>query len=175
MADCSVEVASAVAAIVSAIGGALAAVGAMRSASSARYAQEAIERSEKRAALRELVVSSNELEVEIQRAHSRATDLKTSYQTLFIFSGSSQHSNEALLRSALDEKMSSVEKMAGDVKQPSNDVTAFYDAALDDINKRQAQIQQALFSVRAIREDIEREHSSIDAQCAVYRKKVIQR
>lgn len=175
MADCSVEIASAVAAVISAVGGAFAAVGAMRSASSARHAQEAMERSEKRAALRELVVSGNELQVELQRVVSRATELRTAYRSLFVFSGSSNHSSEKLLLSALEEKVGSAQKSAESVAQLSTDVTVLYDAALDDINKRHAQVEQSLFLVRSVREDIEREHSSTEAQCAAYRDRALQR
>lgn len=175
MADCSVEIAAAVAAIVSAFGGAFAAIGAMRSASSARHAQDATERSEKRTALRELVVSGNELKVELQSVVSRATELKISYRTLFAFSGSSHHSSEALLLSTLDEKVSSAQRAVESVAKISTDITTLYDAALDDINKRYTEVQQALFSTHSLREDIEREHSSIEAQCATYREKAIQR
>ena len=175
MSEFSVEITSAVAAIVSAVGGAFADIGAMRSASSARHAQEATERSEKRVALRELVVSENELSVELERVLSRAKELKASYRLLFNFSVSSNNSNEKLVVSAIEEKVLSVQKAAEEVAQHSTDLTTLYDASLDDINKRQAQIQQALFSVRSVREDIDREHSSVEAECAAYRERVLQR
>lgn len=170
-----VEIASAIAAVISAVGGAFAAVGAMRSASSARHAQQAMERSEKRAALRELVVSWNELQVELQRVVSRATELRTAYQTFFAFSGSSEHSSEKLLLKEIDEKVRSAQKSAEGVAQVSTDVTALYDAALDDINKHHARVEQSLFLVRSVREDIEREHLSIEARCAVHRDLALRR
>ena len=175
MANSWVEIASASAAVLSAIGGALAAFGAMRSASSAHQAQKAMERSEKRAGVRELVVTNNELQIELQRVISRATDLRTAYRSLFGFSGSSNHSSEKLLLTALEEKVASAQKSAESTAELSIDVTAIYDATLDDISKRHAKIDQSLFFVRSVREDIEREHSSIEAQCSEHRQRALQR
>lgn len=170
MANCSFELLSAGIALASAVGGAFSAFGAMRSAAIARSAQEAAERSEKRVAVRELVVCGSELDIELQRVVARAADLKSSYRSLFAFSGSSNHSSEKLLNEQLEGKVNIAKEIVGDLMAVEFDVNALYDSGFDDINKQFAKTQQALAKVRSIREDIDREFTTTEAQLVTYQE-----
>lgn len=164
---------SSVAAVVSALGGAFAAVAAFKSAASANDAHEAAQISEKRAALRQLMVTASEVLVEARRAESRAAQLKLSYRTLFVFGGSSGGSRENLYISEIDKKLAELTNLSESAKPFVSDQDVLINGPLDEISSREMKIAQTLIQARAIREDLEREQASIEAQCMMYRDKVI--
>lgn len=164
---------SAVAAVVSAVGGAFAAVAAFRSAASAREAHDAVQISEKRAALRELAVTASEVLIEARRAESRGGELKLSYRTLFTFGGSSGGSRESLHLAEVDKKIAEVTKLSEYAKPFASGPDSLMNGPLDEISNREMKIAQVLTQVRAIREDLEREHTSVEGQCTTYREKAI--
>lgn len=172
MADPSAVI-SAVAAAMSAIGGAFAAVAAFRSAASAREAREAAETSEKRAALRQLMVTTNEVLVEARRAESRGAELKLAYRTLFTFGGSSGGSREGLYLAEVDKKLAGVTKLSEHAKPFASDQDGLMNGPVDEISSRETKVAQVLTQVRAIREDLEREHASVEGQCTTYRENAI--
>lgn len=173
MAD-SASVISAIAAVVSAIGGAFAAVAAFRSAGSARDAREAAKVSEKRAALRQLTVTANEVLVEARRAESRCAELRLAYRTLATFSGNTGGSRESLYLAEVDKKLTEVAKLSEYAKPFAPGQDGLMNGPTDEIGSRETKIAKVLTQVRAIREDLEREHASIEGQCATYRELVIQ-
>jgi len=165
---------SAVAAVVSAIGGAFAAIAAFRSAGSARDAHEATQVSEKRSALRQLTVTGNEVLVEARRAESRAAELKLSYRTLFAFGGSSGGSREGLYLAEVDKKLAEIAKLSEAAKPFASGQENLMNGPVDEISSREIRMAQILTQARAIREDLEREHASVEGQCTTYRENVIQ-
>jgi hypothetical protein len=152
---------SAIAAVVSAIGGAFAAVAAFRSAASAREAQEAAQASEKRAALRQLTVTANEVLIEARRAESRGAELKLSYRTLSTLGGSSGGSREGLYLAEVERKLAEITTLSERAKPFAFDQEGLLNGPLDEISVRETKIVQALTQVRALREDLEREHASV--------------
>jgi hypothetical protein len=174
MAD-TAAVVSSVAAVVSAIGGAFAAIAAFRSAGSARDAREAAQISEKRAALRQLTVTANEVLVEVRRAESRAAVLKLSYRTLFVFGGSSGGSREGLYLGKVDKKLAEIVNVSEAAKPFAAGQDHLMNGPVEEICTREIRMAQLLTQARAIREDLEREHAAVEGQCATYRDMAIQR
>jgi hypothetical protein len=173
MADTAVVI-SAIGAVVSAIGGCFAAVAAFRSASSARAANEAAQLSEKRAALRQLSITASEILVETERANRRGVDLKNAYRTLFSFAGQSGGSRLGLYIGEVDNKLKEVETLSQEAQPFASGLESLMNGPLQEINAREITMTQALTKVRGTREDLEREHASIEAQNKTYRDKVIQ-
>jgi len=172
MADPSAII-SVVAAVVSAIAAVSSAIAAFRSASSAREAREAAQTSEKRAALRQLTMTASEVLVEARRAESRGAELKLAYRTLFTFGGSSGGSREGLYLADVDKKLLEVAKLTEYAKPFGSGQNGLMNGPLDEINSRETKLAQVLTQVRAIREDLEREHASVEGQCTTYREKAI--
>jgi hypothetical protein len=167
------DVISAIAAAVSAIGGAFAAVAAFRSAASAREAQEAAQASEKCAAVRQLTVTANEVLVEARRVESRGAELKLSYRTLSTFVGSSGGSRESLPLAEVEIKLAEVTTLSERAKAFTSDQEGLLNGPLEEISVREITMAQILTQVRAIREDLEREHGFVEGQCTAYREKAI--
>jgi hypothetical protein len=167
-------VVSALAAVLSAIGGAVAAIAAFRSAGSARDAREAAQVSEKRSALRQLTVTANEVLVEVWRVESRAAELKLSYRTLSTFEGSFGGSRETLYLGEVDRKVATIVNVSEAAKPFASGQDHLMNGPVEEIAAREIKISQLLTEARAIREDLEREHASVQVQCATYREKAIQ-
>jgi dsDNA-specific endonuclease/ATPase MutS2 len=165
-----VSVISVVAAAVSAIASAFAAVAAFRSAASARTARDAADKAEKRAALRQLALAANEVLVEARRAESRAAELKLAYRTLFTFGGSSGGSREVLYLAEVDKRLAEIAKLSEAAKPFTSGQEGLINGPLEEIGGRETKVTQTLTQVRAIREDLEREHASVEGQCATYRE-----
>lgn len=171
----SIAVISTIAAVVSAVGGAFAAVAAFRASGFARDAHQAAQLSEKCAAFRQLTVTANEVLVEARRGQSRGSDLKAAYRTLAVFSGASGGSHETLYVSEVDRKLSDISNLAESASPFSSDQENLINGPVEEINSRETRMAQILTAIRAVREDLEREHASIEAQCATFREKAIQR
>ena len=165
---------SAIAAVVSAVGGAFAAVAAFRSAGSARDAYEAAQVFEKRSALRQLTVTASEVLVEGRRAESRCVELKLAYRTLSVFAGAAGGSAERECLANVDKKLEEVTKLLEYAKPFASDRDSLMNGPLDEIISRETKMLQVLTQVRAMREDLEREHASVEGQCTTYREKAIQ-
>lgn len=165
---------SAIAAVVSVVGGGFAAVAAFRSAGSARDAREDAQVSEKRTALRQLTVTANEVLVEARRTESRGAELKLAYRTLAAFSGNSSGSREGLYLVETDKKLAEVTKLSEYAKPFAPGQDGLMNGPVDEIGSRETKMAQVLTQVRAIREDLEREHASVEGQCTTYREKAIQ-
>jgi len=162
---------STIAAVVSAIGGAVA---AFRSAGSAQSAQDAAQTSEKRAALRQLSVTASEVLVEAGRASSRGAELKSAYQILFTFANRSGGSHLGMYIDEVDKKLIEVENMSQRAKPFASGQDSLMNGPVDEINSREITMSQVLTMVRARREDLEREHASVEAQNKIYREQAIQ-
>lgn len=169
----SAEVTSAIAAVISAIGTVFATWAAFRSAGSAQLAQKAAAEAERRSDLRQLCITAGEVLVEFRRVESRAVDAKQAYTTLFTFSGNSSGSRRNIYISAIEEKSKTATQLQNHaqlfISPPKNLGTA----PLDEIDRIQTKLSNSLTEMRALRQDLEREHASVESQNAVYQEKVI--
>ena len=173
MAGPSPEFISVVAAVVSAVGGAFAAVAAFRSATSARQAQAAAEKSQKSGTLRQLAIAANEVLVEARRAEARTAELKLRYGELFAFAGTTGSSSEGLYLSEVDKKLAEVAQLSDYATPFTSDLSQLANGPLDEISNRETILAQTLTRVRAIREDLEREQASIEADFAALRERAL--
>ncbi len=169
----SPELISAGAAVVSAIGGAFAAFAAFRSAASARATQETAAATEKRNVLRHVAIIANDVLVEAGRVESRSLVLKQGYRSLFTFGGSSGGSRETAYLKVVDEKIALVQALANIAKPFASDGGDLENSGLEEINKTEIKLTQALSQARATREELEREHAFVEGQCAAYRENAI--
>lgn len=167
------EVVSAAAAVVSAVGGALAALAAFRSAESARIAQQAAAGAEHRAALRQIGITATEVLIEAERIVSRGNDLKLAYQTLFAFAGRAGSSRQTLYDSAIDEKLQHASKLSDYAKLFTTAAGKLDSAPPEETDRVQVRLSNTLTEIRALREDLERELSGVEGQSATYRDKAI--
>jgi hypothetical protein len=152
MADLT-SVVSAVAAVVSAVGGTFATVAAFRSAGSALKSQEAVEASEKRFALRQLMVTASKVLVEAKRAESRGAALKLSYSTLFTFAGGSGSGLQAHHLVEIDSKLAEIAKLSEYATPFVSGQDVLMNGPLDEISCREIKVAQVLTQVTAIREE----------------------
>lgn len=166
----SPELISAVAAVVSAVGGAFAAVAAFRSAASAREAQDSAEEAQRRVALREVVATAAQVSIENQRAQGRIQELTLAYNSLSVFSGSSENSGIQLAEASATAKANRALQLLEYSKLFAAGAASLEFAPSADIDRVQVRLSSGLLEVRAIREDLEREHSFIERQCAEHRE-----
>jgi hypothetical protein len=166
---------SAIAAVVSAIGGAFAAVAASRSATSARVAQEASAESVRRAALREVVLTGGQVLLEVSQVKARAAEASEAYQSLATHTGQFLSSCTAAFQSKVAEKVGKAEEGAAYAKLFLPDARSLDKAPPSEIDRVQVRLTNSLAEVRAIHEDLEREHASVDTECAAYRNAAIPR
>lgn len=164
------ELLSLAAAAVSAVGGAFAAWAAFRSAGSAREAQAAAARAERRAALRRVSETAGLVIVEAERIQARGPQLKLSYRSLFTLSGGANNSRLPLYLDAVDEKSKKTAALAADAKLFAGGATSLIDASLEDIDRVHIRLSDSVVTTRGIREDLEREENSVEAQCAERRE-----
>lgn len=73
----------------------------------------------------------------------------------------------------VDDKVTSVHALAAIAKPFASDGGDLANATLEEINKAEIKLTQALSQARATREELEREHASVEAQCATYRENAI--
>lgn len=167
------EVVSAAAAVVSAVGGAFAAWAAFRSAESARIAQQAGAAAEHRAALRQIGTTATEVQIEVERIASRGNDLKIAYRTLFTFAGQLGSSRNNLYDAAVDEKLKRASELGGYAKLFTTAAAKLDGTPPEETDRVQVRLSNTLTEIRALREDLERELSSVEGQSATYRDQAI--
>lgn len=158
------------AAVASAVGGGFAAWAAFRSAGSARLAQEEAARAERRAALRRVSETAGQVVSEAERIVARGPQVKLSYRSLFTLSGGAGNSRLPLYLDGVDEKVKKAAALAEDAKLFAGEARSLSDATLDDIDRVQVRLSNSVGTARGIREDLEREESSVEAQCAERRE-----
>ncbi|WP_439587668.1 hypothetical protein [Hydrogenophaga sp.] len=168
----TVDVVTAGAAFVSAIGGAIAAWAAFKSARSAQKSQESGDALAQKFALRDVALAAGEVRVESNRVLHRAQQLKLSYRDLFIMSGSAVHSSEQLCMAEIEKKVLRVSALAADAANFSDGADNLKRSTIDDIFRVETRLTSSIKEVRAIREDLDRENDQIDAQCAERRKRM---
>jgi hypothetical protein len=73
----------------------------------------------------------------------------------------------------VDKKLAEVTKLSEFAKRFTSGQEDLLNGPLEEIGSRETRIAQTLTQVRAIREDLEREHASVEGQCATYREMAI--
>ena len=161
---------SAISALVSAAGGAFAARAAFLSARSARDAQRAADDAERRASLREIAVLASAVVVEAQRVSNLAAQLKLGYQAMGAFSGSTGNSGIAQRITEVEKKEHEVQALAEDSRLFSEGARSLAQSSIEDIDRVHTRQAAAQKRAVAIREELAREHSSVEARNAESRE-----
>lgn len=169
------ELVSAVAAVVSAVGGAFAAVAAFRSADSARKAQRSADDAERRATLRQLILTAKDVELQAIRCAEVVTLTVRSYKDLATFTGNVGASRHQLIRDALVAKAKRAEEIRTEGKLFGERPTPLESAPPSELDRVLTKLLALLSETSASREDLERERAEIERQCDAYRKVVIER
>jgi len=170
----SAEIVSAIAAVVSAIGGAFAAVAAFRSADSARNAEQAADEAERRSALRQLVLTAKEVEVEGARGAVAAAAAVRSRRDLATFSGGLGGSREKLDVSALSVKAERAKEIEAEGKLFAVWPSSLATSPLEEIDRVATKLLALRVEARAMRQDLESERADFERQNDTYRQKVVQ-
>jgi hypothetical protein len=164
---------STIASVVSAVGGLVACVAAFESAKHAKNTFDAAQLSEKRLSLRQLSLIADEVIIEVDRIKWVAVGLKVAYQTLFTFSGGSgTNSRQPIYTQGVDEKIEEAEQLLIKAKPFTTFQTTLLNGPIEEISSREVSIAQCLARAKAIRERLEVEHHSIEAQNQAHRERV---
>lgn len=164
------ELVSAVAAVVSAIGGALAAWAAYRSADSARASQRATEEAERRASLRQVAATCGEIITEAKCVETRGNRTKLAYNTLAVFSGSIGNSAITIRLNEVDAKVQRSADLAKHAKLFVDGASALVQAPSEELDRVQLRESIALVEVRALREELDLELAELQSQIAQCRE-----
>lgn len=167
------EIVSALAAVLSAIGGGFAAVAAFRSADSARKAQSSADETERRAVLRQVVLTGKDIELEAKRCIDAVTLTSRSYTDLASFTGTLGGSRYQLKKDALEEKGKRAEMIESEGKLFGTWPSNLERAPLGEIDRVLTKLLALLSEVKGMREDLERDRADVERQCDAYRNKAI--
>lgn len=170
-----VEAFSATAAALSLIVAALSALAAFRSADSALAAQRFAEDAARRGALLSAARTAAEVLVEVQRIKSTAQQVNIAYDTLAVFSGSYQNSGIEQSKAKVAVLAAQAEKLGEHAHLFSEAGAKLRNAPPEEIDRVQLKLSAGQAEVVALREELEREAASIEAQNAQYRQKALSR
>lgn len=170
----SAEIISAIAAVVSAVGGGFAAVAAFRSADSARKAEQAADEAERRSALRQLVLTAKEVEVEGARCAVVSSAAIRSRRDLAIFSGSLGGSCEKLDAEAFAQKGERAKAIEEEGKLFGAWPSSLAASPLEEIDRVATKLLALRVEAVAMRQDLENQRADLERQNDTYRQKVIQ-
>jgi hypothetical protein len=158
------EIASAIAAVVSAGGGAFAAVAAFRSADSAREAARSAEDSNRRTMLREVSSTAASILVAVLGVKSRATELNTEYTSAEVFSGSAGNSSLQKLKEITLELQTKAESFVADAGLFANGATQLAAAPSEEIDRIWVRLSDNLQVVKTIRDELDRKYAAMATQ-----------
>lgn len=169
------ESASAVAAVVSAVFGVLAVVAAFRSASYAQKAHDAAEDAERRGALRQVISTAKEVELEAKRGIDAAALAGRSRNDLAIFAGGLGGSRNRLSQDTYTAKSKRAEEIATEARLFSGMPSTIEKAPPTELDRVLIKLTALLSEAQALREDLERERTELEAQCTTFRQAALQR
>jgi hypothetical protein len=155
----SYEIASVIAAVVSAVGGCTAAIAAFRSADSARLTAKAAYEASRRESLREVSSLATTIETEIIAAHSVAGELNGEYTTAEILAGTTDNSNIEKMRNATNALAERVSSFSDNAKPFAKGAIVLQQAPPDEIHRVLVRLSDDLAKVRVIREELVRKCS----------------
>lgn len=158
------EILSLVATVGSAVAGGYAARAAFLSAGSARKAQDAADAAERRASLRELANAAGGVLVEEKRIYALANEVKRAYRASATLSGASGGSRLNHYLEAADEKLAGARALADDAKLFADGARNLEQSPPEEIDRVLLRQTNALRKVQTLRDDLEREHLSLEAQ-----------
>lgn len=168
------EIASSIAAVVSAGGGAFAAVAAFRSAGAAREAARSAEDTNRRAMLREVSSTAASILVAVLGAKSRATELIIEYKSAEVFSGSAGHSSLQKLSEITLELQAKAESYVADAGLFANGATQLAASPAEDIDRVLVRLSGNLQIIQTIRDELDRKYTAMASQNAQHREVALQ-
>jgi hypothetical protein len=167
------EIATAVAAVVSAVGGTFAAVAAFRSADSAREAARSAEDSNRRAMLREVSSTAASILVAVLGVKSRASDLIIEYTSAEVFSGSAAHSSIQKLKEIALEFQAKAESFGADAELFADGAAQLAQAPMEDIDRVWVRLTGTLRVVQTFRDELDRKYAAMATQNLQHREVVL--
>jgi hypothetical protein len=169
------ESVSAVAAVVSAVFGILAVVAAFRSASYAQKAHDAAEDAERRNALRQVMSTAKEAELEARRGIDAAALAGRSRNDLAIFAGGLGGSRNRISQDAYAAKSKRAEEIASEARLFSGEPSTIDKAPPTELDRVLIKVTALLSEAHALRQDLERELTELESQCATFRQAALQK
>lgn len=152
------------ASVASAVGGVFAARAAFLSAKSAREVKHAADDMQLRGLLREVATTAGAVLVEVKRIQSVGNEVQHAYRALAVLSGAYGNSRMQLYIAAVDEKLNEAKTLAEDSKLFSDGARSIADCPPAEIERVLLRQALALTTTRAMREDLERENTSLEVQ-----------
>lgn len=168
------EIASVVAAVFSAVGGAFAAVAAFRSAATAGDATRQAEESERRSQLREVSTAAASIQSAVLGTSSRGQELLLAYRSAEVFSGSSDHSGFRERRDSAEKLVEKARSLAEGAQLFSGGAKSLTEAPADEVERIRTMLTENLGLVQAIREELDRMYFAIAAQNLQHRQVILQ-
>jgi hypothetical protein len=168
------EIASAAAAVVSAVGGAFAAIAAFRSADAARDAARTAEESERRALLREVSNTAASIQAAVLGVTSRGQELLLEYRSAEIFSGSAEHSGLRQLREATETLTERARSFIADAQLFSGGAKSLVESPIDEVERVRTKLAESLALVQVIREELDRKYKAMAEQNLQHRQVALQ-
>jgi hypothetical protein len=168
------EISTAIAAVVSAVGGAFAAVAAFRSADSARESARSAEDSNRRARLREVSSAAASILVAVLGIKSRASELIVEYGSAEVFSGSVGHSSLQKLKENTLELQAKAESFIADASLFVNGATQLATSPEEEIDRIWVRLSGNLQVLQTIRDELDRKYTAMAAQNLQYREIALQ-
>ncbi len=163
--------------IISAITGAIAAAGglwaaraAQISAATAEQSVKRAENAERRQLLKTLLADAHGVTAESSRVASLVNEVKSEYRTLAVFTGNTGGSRAKLYVDRADAKLSEVLPMQEQARRLIEEHAALRKASEEDLTEASNKFYGFHIHVRRVREELEREQSSIAAQNQLYRE-----
>lgn len=168
------EIATAIAAVVSAVGGAFAAIAAFRSADSAREAARSAEDSNRRARLREVSSTAASILVAVLGIKSRASELIVEYKSAEVFSGSAGNSSLQKLKENTLELQAKAESFVADASLFVNGATQLAKAPEEELDRIWIRLSRNLQVLQTIRDELDRKYTAMATQNLQHREFALQ-
>jgi len=166
-------IASAIAGIVAAVGGAFAAYAAYRSARSADDAAKRAEELERRGLFRDVVIAANNMIAETLRVDDLGTRLKREYETLAIFSGGSGGSRVQLQIREIDRKRSECGPIQQQAHAALEGTERLRSAPEQDLVDLLTKFDRLLIQVRRVKEKFSHDLGVVESQNQSYRQNAL--
>jgi hypothetical protein len=120
-----------------------------------------------------VAVTADAIVLEVKCIESLAAKVKAASGSLAAFSGALRSAKRQAFASTVDEKVRTVTDLVSEARALTSGATLLSNARTDDIHRKRTRLEQSLNRVRAVREELEHELASLEANCAVYREKAI--
>ncbi|WP_169333093.1 hypothetical protein [Thiobacillus denitrificans] len=168
------EIATAVAAVISAIGGAFAAVAAFRSAATARDATRQAEEAERRVLLREVSTAAASIQAVVLGVSSRGQELLLEYRSAEVFSGSSDHSGLRQLRESTENLIKKARFFVEDAQLFSGGAKSLSDAPVEEVERVRTRLAENFNLLQVIREELDRKYLDVASKNMQHRQVILQ-